>query len=252
MGFHAPELRAFRDDLRQSGVGSVDAFLEYRPEFIHLGKTAIAEALIPFEDEEKLFSSKNNWMGYLLEKLNAPLDKFDKNRLSVITFNYDRSVEWYLFKALRARYGLNPQRAQELLHHVPIIHVHGILGGLPWEQNGREYIPRPERNGVYLARERIKIIHEEIKKDPEFEHARQAMINAHRIIYLGFGYHPVNVQRIATYFTGRRVTHVFGSAFGLTKIEQASVLKRLSHQCTFGNADWDVLRTLRELVDLED
>jgi hypothetical protein len=103
MNIEPSDVEYFRDAPKQSGVSSVDAFLEHRPEFIKIGKTAIAEALIPFEDESKLLSSNSDWYGYLLDKLDAPLDQFHRNWLTILTFNYDRSLEWYMFKALQAR-----------------------------------------------------------------------------------------------------------------------------------------------------
>ena len=46
-GFPAPDITGFRDALERSGRSSVDVFLEHRPEFLPLGKTAIAGLLMP-------------------------------------------------------------------------------------------------------------------------------------------------------------------------------------------------------------
>lgn len=49
-GFNSDELENFINILRHSGYTSVDWFLEGWPDFISVGKAAIATALIPFED----------------------------------------------------------------------------------------------------------------------------------------------------------------------------------------------------------
>jgi len=49
------EFRKFRETLDQAGRTSVDAFLEGQPEFVDIGKLAIALALLPRERMHALF-----------------------------------------------------------------------------------------------------------------------------------------------------------------------------------------------------
>ena len=49
------EVEHFISSFSRSGTSSIDAFLEYRTEFMEIGKLAIALALIPSENEGKLF-----------------------------------------------------------------------------------------------------------------------------------------------------------------------------------------------------
>ena len=95
---HSPDgFFRFREAFLKSGQPSVDAFLEWRPDFLAIGKLAIAYCLLPFEDESKLFTPPGNrggdWYQYLSVKLNASFEDFGSNKLSIITFNYDRSLE---------------------------------------------------------------------------------------------------------------------------------------------------------------
>ncbi len=168
MGFEQTLVKKFRDALKQSGVKSIDAFLEHRKEFIEIGKTVIAEVLIPNENESNLFNSDSDWYGYLLDRLNSSPENFDKNKLTILTFNYDRSLEWYMFNAFQARYGLTKQDAIQVFNFVPVIHLYGSLGNLPWEEDCRPYSPLNDRPNIYLARDKIKIIHENIIEDTEF------------------------------------------------------------------------------------
>lgn len=53
MGISQQEITAFRENLLGSQQPSVDAFLEYRPEFEKVGKAAMAMILLPAEDASK-------------------------------------------------------------------------------------------------------------------------------------------------------------------------------------------------------
>jgi hypothetical protein len=250
MGFEKGIILRFRAEFRQSGVDSIDAFLEHRPEFINLGKNAIAEALIPFEQEQLLFPPVNDWYGYLLNQLNAQHNQFANNRLSILTYNYDRSLEWYLYKALKARFGLNDENALIMIKSIPIIHLHGKLGNLPWEENGRPYHESLDRPEIYMSRDKIKIIHELNPDDAEFQRARHLLSERSQIIFLGFGYNRTNIQRLqpANWANPERV---LGTAFDLTALDTIKAAKDIDHVVEFGERDWDVLRFLREKVQFE-
>ena len=86
---------SFSQELHYSRI-SVDAFLEHRPEYLQIGKLSIALCIMAHEHEKKLFNAQRNWYDYLRIKLNSSFDEFGDNKLSIITFNYDRSIEHYL------------------------------------------------------------------------------------------------------------------------------------------------------------
>src|SRR6266853_4129728 len=141
--FDEQQINAFGAALRRSGQPSVDAFLEYRPEFLDLGKTAIAALLIPFEVEDKLFGGDRNWFEYLFKRLGESPQEIAESRLAVITFNYDRSLEHFLFTSLRNSFNLPFDRVQALMQNIPIVHFYGKLGELSEMDpvNGRGYHP---------------------------------------------------------------------------------------------------------------
>ena len=55
LGSDIQSATALSRELRFSAEGSIDAFLEHRPEFLLIGKIAIALVLCPYEHEEALF-----------------------------------------------------------------------------------------------------------------------------------------------------------------------------------------------------
>lgn len=96
--------------LQNSVAPSVDFFLENNEKFEEIGKLAIAFELILHEDYKQLRrEQKKRWYETLFH-LMVQGGRFDQNRLSVITFNYDRSLEAFLFRALGNLYGLDAGR----------------------------------------------------------------------------------------------------------------------------------------------
>src|SRR5688572_25502296 len=72
-----------------SGFQSVDRLLEHRADLVQIGKAAIAWTLNQLENPGKLHGG--GWYPHLFKHLDCGADSFHDNRLSVVTFNYDRS-----------------------------------------------------------------------------------------------------------------------------------------------------------------
>jgi hypothetical protein len=144
-GYAEVYLKSFADALFRSGRVSIDAFLEARPDFMEVGKLAIAAALIPRENEEYLFSTDDagGWLRYLSQFILRTRAEFERTKLSVVTFNYDRSFEYFLYYALRSGYALDRDQAAELTSRVEVVHVQGSLGAPDWSKSdgARPYTP---------------------------------------------------------------------------------------------------------------
>lgn len=250
-GFLDGEIDQFREALFYSGRTSVDFFLEHRPEFIRIGKASICMTLIPFEIESKLFTMDeraNSWYEYLWTKLATDIDRFRENPLSILTFNYDRSLEQYLFTTLRNAYGLLDAKAAEVIMAIPIIHLHGRLGCLPWQSStGRPYTADIEEEQLLFFSQQIKIISEGIGEDLEFNSALSLLKEAKIIYFLGFGWNEVNVLRLDINIL--KTKQVFGSTYNLGYAE----IESLRSKWTFMFADpaFDVLGCLKNHKTLE-
>lgn len=223
----------FREAFLKSGQPSVDAFLERRPNFLDVGKLAIAYCLIPFENEAKLYRPDlkrgGDWYEYLSIKLNSSFEEFGDNKLSIITFNYDRSVEHYLLNSLLNLHGKKPDQCAQALGQIPIVHVYGQLGKHSYPQKEcLEYRPDQVNHAVYVRRaaEGITLYHEEAEDASAA--ARELLKRAERVCFLGFSYHQLNVDRLnlgAARFDLR--TTVIGTARGLVGEEVPSARTRL-------------------------
>ena len=253
-GFDGSKVIAFRDALHKSAQPSIDVFLEHRPEFLELGKTAIAASLIPYEVEDNLFGVERNWYKYLWKHLGPSLlEDVAPSRLSVITFNYDRSLEHFLFTSLKNSFDLTDEKAARyVVQGIPIMHVYGKLGDLPHMGGNatRPYTPggKPlSAATVHSTRSAIKIISEGVNNDVEFAWAKKQLHEAEVICFLGFGYLTENLRRLG--IAERSDALVWGSAYRMGDGEKAAVdalFRQQQRPIQLGFEVQDVLELLRQ------
>lgn len=250
-----PKINEMLKALRFSAGESVDAFLEHRPDFVDPGKIAISLVLCPRENLDTLFEStkETRWLEYLFRKMKVPFDEFANNQLSVITYNYDRSFETFLFRVLCAEYGKSESEVATALNKISIVHLHGQLGTLPWQNlpDSREYSPSVALDDIRIASQSIKVIHGsfDISTDPGFRSAHTLLRQAKRIVFLGFGYAPTNIVRIMDAFPLN--ASIMGSNYGLTEMESGQIKDHLfAGKITLGRTTWKVLDFLREAFSL--
>ncbi len=224
--FYEDEIIGFCGDLERSGQTSVDAFLEHRPEFMEVGKAAIAMALLPSENASltQLFNAgANHWYKYLVNRLLGAFEEIETNKLSILTFNYDRSFEHYLFEVLKTRYGKSDEECAGKIGQLPIIHLYGQLGWLPWQkyyiESDEDPVPYGNAVNPHMLRQcakGINIVHEDIEDSPQFIEAHKLINAADRIYFLGFGYLPTNVARLQLKgFIKKPGIQIGGSSLGL-------------------------------------
>ncbi|MFC1540590.1 hypothetical protein ACFL4J_00965 [Candidatus Margulisiibacteriota bacterium] len=249
--FTFAEISEFRKKLFFSGFESVDLFLEHQPKYRSVGKAAIAAALMSNEADGNLFSFsvKRHWYRYLFGQLSAKFEDFHRNKLSIVTFNYDRSLEHFLFTGLRQGYGRSEDECKKAMRYIPIVHVHGQLSPLRWQDIDTGRVYRPDTlsgSTVTKASNNIIVVSEGEKKLPKsFKQAFELMIDASHIYFLGFGYNDVNLERLclSKLPSGK---YIGGSSFGLGTTEKLRI-ERKWHISLPGVGD-DVLGFLKNHV----
>jgi len=256
------EIGQFRSQLNDSNLPSIDAFLENRKEFEQIGKLAIAGVLIPFENKERLNRSSEplRWYEYLHGKIIGKKEDYFKNKLVVVTFNYDRSFEYALFLAIKNSYGLQDEECTAYMQAIPIIHIYGQLGVPFWmSKEGRPYKGDLTPQQVITYAKSIRVVHEGDRQSIEFQDAQEAIREACVVCCLGFGYHPENIKRMQLQQTlpGEK-KKLYLSAYGFTekqlaKLKEKILPKKLPLDCTavFGQQKQDVLTFLQETAALE-
>jgi len=202
-GLDRSDLQDFTETLIHIGYTSVDWFLEEWQSYTDVGKLAIAAALIPIEKPERLFppeATGGHWYEQLVNLMDAGSDAFAENRLSVITFNYDRSLEHYLWTVLKTRHRGDEERAARDFRSVEIVHVHGSLGAFPLPGSpGHAYAPNKDPKTIRDCADKIIVVGEAEDSASEFGRARELLGEAERVVFLGFGYHEESVRRLGIF-----------------------------------------------------
>lgn len=257
-GHPEDQIKRFRRELAGSFQPSVDAFLEKRLEYVELGKTVIALRLVPREIPMEIDRGNMNWLEYFLSYLDLSTEGFPENKLSVVTFNYDRSFEHHLHRALQDTNGLSSDDALSLLRKMQIVHVHGQLGSFANETGGesRVYEKDVSTETMKIAREGIIVLHEAESESQEFILARDVLSHAELICFVGFGYLAENVERLGVSPLADKKAHktkpphFFGSAYHLGLAEKARASRHFFGNITLGEETEDALMFLRNRVDL--
>jgi hypothetical protein len=144
-------VKEFADQLFGAQPESIDQFLKDRPEYSLIGRICIVFCISRYEDKNSEYfiptipeSSLDyvfpdfGWYEYLWHKMTENVDsieEFKKNRITVITFNYDRSLEFYLFRALKSKFDKHDAEIADVFKEIEIKHVYGKLAFFYWELN---------------------------------------------------------------------------------------------------------------------
>jgi len=262
-GFSSEGLSRFGNTLASSQRFSIDAFLENRREFWDVGKAAIVASIARFEEASSIargVTVGGDWIRYLYDKLGDTIQEQVSRPLSVVTFNYDRSFETWICQAWAADHGTSIDEGREFLGRLAVLHVHGDIG----EQ---DYGTAPGALNLRESASRVRLVSEDAADDERFKQARALILDAQRVCFLGFGYHPMNVRRLEIYNEWPKGSpaailghpppprkRVLGAAFDITPTEQQQIARLFSVPCDFPDRghELDALAFLRNSTFLRD
>jgi hypothetical protein len=274
LGVGKQTLRHFVKSFLVSQAYSIDAFLGRRwQEFETVGKAAIAHALLGAERGCDLFNENHadHWYQYLANELvaDSTWETFDPSWLSIVTFNYDRSLEVFLCRALQEVFGKSEAEVVARLRQIPIVHVYGSLGS-PWPGD-EGFLPLSTNDieaAVAPAAARIRVIPEGRNEAPTILQARQLLREARSICFLGFGFDQVNVARLGApdvFCEGPeapseapRAKTVAATARGLTRAEVHRAARQIFGPAVYTDSllahfrDMNCISLLRETLILGD
>lgn len=226
---------ACHDALRLCGTESVDTFLAERDEFKDVAKLVIAYQLIQCEinckKSDSMYSASiPNWYQYFLGRVRERFDLLPYNEVKVLTFNYDRSFEYYLLNSLTHHYGRDEREvAEAIMAGIQIVHVHGHLGGLPgFEENGSEFGMALTVDNIIDSASRILVQHESPSiNDDHVTWARMFMEQSQWAIFLGFGYEEESLKKLG-FVDGWGEKYIYGTAVGYSEAECKHIQARFA------------------------
>jgi len=208
------EATAFSESLNGLAAISIDKFLNLNPKWLDIGRMAIIVELLRLEKLAKSpgdVGIDGDWYVYLFSKLMEGLDSVDSIRsefgtgFKVVTFNYDRSLEHFIFQNLyRILRATTPkEEIERIAGNLEIIHVYGSLGRLPWQTDlslGKVVDFGDFSNDVYSRsqslRDNIQLIYDQRSTVNQLERAKSAILPANRVLLLGFGYDYKNIENL--------------------------------------------------------
>jgi hypothetical protein len=258
-GIDGTAIAQFRHEFERSGVTSIDSFIARRQEFKDLGELAIAAALLPNENELKLYQSggvvgSGDWYqalwNLLLSGINSP-EELPANRVKIITFNYDRSLELFLLNGIKHAFGLPEADAFALLTRLSIHHVYGSLGEY---EPGKGYRYGDTSNEMMAkAKASIKTV-PWTRPDVDWL-AADWLATARRVFIMGFGFDRVNCARInlpgAIASSDVNPPPIFATDFDLTRSE-IDLYTRYARKPGAGGCHWikgDCLNLIRASIE---
>ncbi len=229
----------FANALGGSAQASIDNFMEANKGvdgFLTIGKAIIARILLDCESKQIRENPdiKNNlinndlWLEYLvkqrmIEGVHSP-DRFIENKISFVTFNYDRYLERRIYSYIKNSWvHLEENQALHLLNKIPIIHVYGSLG--EFDPNQPYIDPQnthPYSSAWMTALRGIKTIHEAQDNDSFVKQARKYIGESVTVCLLGFGYHKENIELLdlPRIFDNSPKPKIIASRFGVTDVER--------------------------------
>lgn len=270
------DAKHFAEMFDKSGTESIDLFLAINPEFMQDGKRAIIFRILIAERRsrfrEAMEDPNQDWYSYLLKKLTEGLTKKDaykhfcENNVAFITFNYDRSLEHFLYEALVNRFNeIDRGEIRKQIGELPIIHIFGQVAGLDWQDmpSKIEYGRDVGLIDVEKLIDNLQIVYEEGQEGKDVVEARMLIADAERIFFLGIGYAEENLKVLKVPEGISLNTKMYGTVLGLrdTEIERIRMrfkegtvsdpvmLKNAARfQEAFNDGSRDCLLLLRDLL----
>jgi len=211
----SPAINYFKNQIKNAELKSLDEFVLYFQENKQLKFETLCKYIISYFILLKEYSidlsdrnNKNHWYLSLWNEIVKPNFKESK-KYGFITFNYDRSLEYYLTSVIKTIFYNNSQKSFADVDKIrnekfPIYHVYGQMGSLTYK-NEFYYGYPDSRWPVGLKRERfIKhiqlganninlLFQNRANIEPEIHNE---LGNTDEIIFLGFGFDKDNLQAL--------------------------------------------------------
>lgn len=238
---------------------SIDNFLDAHKKDEHLqfcGKLGVVASILEAERKSKLFVDEYNggrddlsrlngtwytaFMKMLVERVD--LDEVESvfENISFITFNYDRCIQKFLHVALQRYYGIDPGRAANLISKLEIIHSYGSIGRLPFE-GGQLVVPygaKLDEVDLIKAAGRIRTFTEQVEGEGSLNAILESVGSAETIVFLGFGFHPQNME-LLSYGSGGRACRAFATSYlcssGDIEVFIRQIRKMLGDEDSYGD-----------------
>jgi hypothetical protein len=192
-------------------------------------------SVIPFDEIEE------TWYAALFKKIvqGGQLGHFTKKlkEITFITFNYDRSLEYYLYHAIQTYFDISAEHSKTIVNDMNIYHPYGQAGLLPFQDglDSIEYGELPDDQQVYTFSRQIKTFMEGVDESSDtYKKIVNSLVEANRVIFLGFAYYKQNMdllypqkipgsKMVNGILTYQGIVQYYGTAFGFSENEYNAI-----------------------------
>lgn len=235
---------------------SIDNFIDNQEDdyVTAISKLGIASCII--DAEEKCFKEfkarghdnkidwekfQQTWIHQLFQTINEGRKKSNISmifeNLQFIVFNYDRSLEYYLARAIENYYSVPAKEAEEIVASACFVHPYGQVGRLPWQTSNLPSMAfgSGEKYHLYEISNSILTFSEQVEDEDALTTLRGAVSDATQIIFLGFAFHPSNMQLLRPE-RKTDTSRVVATAYGISASDCTIIQDELKNVCFVDNA----------------
>lgn len=254
------------------GALSIDNVLDAHSsdaDLVFCGKLAICKSILAAERSSKLYGARGPHDPTIFQKVagtyliplfqmmteNVRKEKPDDcfRHLSIITFNYDRSIERFLPEALATYYGIQTREAEELVSQLEIIHPYGQVGKMPgYSVPGVTY--GEESAPISEIAEQIQTFSEGIGDESLQSQIRDTYFGAETVVFLGFAFHPINMELLGSGGVAK-AKRIVGTSYGLadpSRLAAEELIMQSLGKTEIGKQWEGKMHEYVERIDLED
>lgn len=234
---------------------SIDNFIDAHPDddkVAACGKLAIVRSILQAEGGSKLYFDKSNiyntintsslaetWYSPFFKLLTENCSYGDKLKerfesIVLIVFNYDRCIEHFLYHSLQIYYDISGDKASELISCLNIYHPYGTVGSLPWQAtaDSTDFGVEPNPPELVQLAGKIKTFTE--GTDPEsseISEIRSHINIAPKLVFLGFAFHKLNMELIASDKEGSHARPVkcYATTHGFSESDKKAIGLQIRH-----------------------
>jgi hypothetical protein len=151
--------------------------------------------------------------------------------IALIIFNYDRCIEHFMNYALQNYYRVSDADAAKLIEYIEIYHPYGSVGPLPWQgnSNSTEFGEEIKKGKLLELSNKIKTFTEGISPErSEILGIQQCMSSAKKLVFLGFAFHPMNMQLIKPTKLNDVNVKSYATALRISKDDQRVIMAQIN------------------------
>jgi len=198
------------------------------------GKLGIVKCILEAEKSSELYidhlhrqhldlsRSSHTWYAGFFQLLSEGVALEDVesifDNVAFIIFNYDRCIEQYLFAALKNYYSLDDAKTRTVMAKLKILRPYGSVGELAINSAGIPGIPFGSASVDLLERAaQIKTFTEQVEDEASLNEISDAIKNAETLVFLGFAFHPQNMELLKSGAGTVASKRIFATAYGISK-----------------------------------